>query len=44
MVRECDCVRFRTVAKTGAELWLELGPEFEGTLFGGRGLKRKPDA
>jgi hypothetical protein len=30
MVTECDCVRFRTVAKTVAELWLELGPKYEG--------------
>ena len=29
MVRECDWVRFRTVAKTGAEPWLKLWPEFE---------------
>ena len=44
MVRECDCARFRTVVKTVAELWLELWPEFEGTLSGGRELKRKPHA
>jgi len=27
MVSECDCVRFRTVAGTGVEPWLELWPE-----------------
>jgi hypothetical protein len=27
-----------------SELWLELGPEYEGTFFGGRGLKGKADA
>jgi hypothetical protein len=32
------------VTTTGAELWLELGPEFVGTLYGGRELKRKPRA
>ena len=30
MVREYDRDRFRTVVKTGAELWLQLGPEYEG--------------
>ena len=35
MVKECDCDRFPTVARTGAEQWSELGPEYEGWSMSG---------
>lgn len=43
MVRECDCDRFRTVAKSGAEPWLKLGPESRGLVRQAEGLFGDPD-